>query len=236
MEIKNKGIYYGWWVVSACFTMYMLIGGVIIYGLTAFFNPMLLENGWTRAQTSLAHSLRSIEGGLTQPFIGFFIDRLGARKCIFAGIIIVGVSFLLLSRVHSLITFYAVFLLLALGSGLGLANAQYVATSDWFKKRRSFALGIVSSGFGFSGIMTPVIIYLIHQFGWRYALVLIGLGSLAIGIPLTYVIRQRQEHSGSGTDSREAEELGTWVITEDGSSGYSEPETDQAFEGLGIMV
>lgn len=231
----NKGIYYGWWVVGACFTLYMLIGGVTIYGMTAFFNPMLLENGWTRAQTSLAHSLRSIEGGLTQPFIGLVIDRLGARKCIMTGMFIIGSGFILLSRVHSLPTFYVFFLLLALGTGLGIANAQYVATSDWFKKRRSFALGIVASGFGFSGLMAPVIIYLIHTFGWRQALVLIGLGSIAIGLPLSLIIKQRYERTGTGMDIGEAEELGY----ENGAVGKrskvgSEPEMDHALAGMDI--
>jgi MFS family permease len=234
MGFKNKGFYYGWWVVSACFFIYMLIGGVTLYGMSAFFNPMLLENGWTRAQTSLAHSLRSIEGGLIQPFIGIVIDRLGARKCIFAGLIIIGGSFFLLSQVHSLIPFYAIFLLMALGNGLGIGNAEFVAASNWFKKRRSFALGIVSSGFAFSGLMTPVIIYLIHTFGWRHALMIIGLGSLAIGLPLAYIIKQRHEHHESVLDNREAEELGYLNVDINGSSEYSAPETDHALEGMSI--
>ena len=234
MRLINKGIYYGWWVVGACFTLYMLIGGVTIYGMTAFFNPMLLENGWTRAQTSLAHSLRSIEGGLTQPFIGFVIDRLGARKCIIAGMFIIGSAFILLSRVHSLTAFYGFFLLLALGTGVGIANAQYVATSDWFRKRRSFALGIVASGFGFSGLMAPVIIYLIHTFGWRQALVLIGLGSMAIGLPLALIIRQRYEHSGADRDIRVAEELEYTNGTGGGGSKVGEPGKDHALEGMNV--
>jgi len=234
MWAKTKGIYYGWWVISACSLMFMLIGGITIYGMTAFFNPILIEMGWTRAQTSLAHSLRSIEGGLTQPFIGFIIDRLGVRKCIFAGVVIIGVSLILMSRLDSLMSFYIIFLILSLGNGLGVGNAEFVAASNWFRKRRSLALGIVTSGFGFSGLMTPLLVYLIYAFGWRNALLILGPGILLIGLPLAYIIRQRHDFNRSVMDVQETEELSGPAASADGTNGNGETPPDVASEGVSV--
>jgi MFS family permease len=189
---------------------------------------------WTRAQTSLAHSLRSIEGGLTQPFIGFIIDRIGARKCIFIGIVIIGVALMLMSRINSLMTFYVIFLVCALGNGLGIANAEFVAAANWFKRRRSLALGIVTAGFGFSGLMTPLIVYLIDTFGWRNALLILGTGALLIGLPLASIIKQRSDVRRSSVDIGEIEEFGDITASADGTVDNGQPPKDGTSEGLGI--
>ena len=200
MAKKGKGIFYGWWVLSAAFTIFMLLGGITLYGFTAFFNPIINEMGWSRTETSLANSLRSVEGGITQPFIGYFIDRFGARKCILVGVFLAGAALVLMSQLSSIYVFYATFLMLAFGHGLGVGNAEYTAASNWFKRRRSLALGLVASGFGFSGLMTPVIMLLINAYGWRNALLILGPAMLIVGLPLAMLIRHRPEPYGLTPD------------------------------------
>lgn len=200
MVQKGKGIFYGWWVLSAGFFIFMLIGGVTLYGFTAFFKPIVDEMGWSRTETSLANSLRSVEGGLTQPFIGYFIDRFGARKCILVGITLAGAALILMSQLSSIYVFYATFLMLAFGHGLGVGNAEYAAASNWFKRRRSLALGLVASGFGFSGLMTPLIVLLIGNYGWRSTLLILGPAILLLGIPLGILVRHRPEPYGLTPD------------------------------------
>ena len=129
---KLRGIFYGWWVVAASCVIFLFVGGTTFYGFTAFFNPIVAEMGWSRAQTSLAFSLRSIEGGIVRPIFGFLIDRVGPRKCIFGGTLVIGVSLILMSRTDSLYYFYGVFLLMALGASAALGLAEYAAVAHWF--------------------------------------------------------------------------------------------------------
>jgi len=193
---KLRGIFYGWWVVAASSIIFLLVGGTTFYGFTAFFNPIIAEMGWTRAQTSLAFSLRSVEGGIIRPIFGFLIDRVGPRKCIFGGMLVIGVSLILMSRTNSLYSFYSTFLLMALGSSAALGLAEYAVVANWFKRRRSLALGILASGYGLSGVMTPVLVFLIHSYGWRVTMVIAGIATMAIGMPLSLLIRHRPEQYG----------------------------------------
>jgi len=193
---KLRETFYGWWIVAASFVLFLVVGGTTIYGFTAFFNPIVAEMGWTRAQTSLAFSLRSIEGGIIRPIFGFIIDRVGPRKCIFAGMLVIGIALILMSRTDSLYYFYGTFLLLALGSTAALGLAEYAAVANWFKRRRSLALGILSAGYGLSGVMTPVLVFLIHSHGWRGTMFIMGIVTLAIGPLLSLFIRHRPEQYG----------------------------------------
>ena len=206
--IKKLGnIFYGWWIVAASFMLFLFVGGTAFYGFTAFFNPIVNEMGWSRAQTSLAFSLRGgIEGGIVQPIMGFIIDRVGPRRCIFAGVLLVGTALILMSRTNSILFFYGTFGILTLGGTAALGIAQYTAVANWFDRRRSFAMGVLSAGFGFSGVMTPILLFLIQTYNWRTTLVIAGTGIMVIGVPLSLVVRHKPEQYGYLPDGDKPED------------------------------
>ena len=92
-----RKIFYGWWVVFACFFITFYIGGTAIFGFTAFFEPIAEETGWSYTQISIAASLRGLEMGILAPIMGFLVDRFGPRKLIFCGTLTVGFGFIFLS-------------------------------------------------------------------------------------------------------------------------------------------
>jgi len=182
--------------VAASFLMFLICGGTVYYGFTAFFNPIASEFGWSAASVSLAFSLRSVEAGIMAPLLGYLMDKFGVRKIIILGMILLALGFVLMSRTNSLFHFYASFLLLSLGASCGIGMGQYVAVANWFEKKRSWAMGITSAGYAFSGVVGPILVWLIAQSGWRTALVVAGVAVLAVGIPLGLVIRHRPQPYG----------------------------------------
>lgn len=193
---RTKGLFYGWWIVIACSVMTLYGSGVFYYGFTAFFEPMVNEFGWSRAATSLAFSLQRLQGGVAAPIIGFLVDRFGSQKLMLFGMIILGGSLALMSRIDSLMFFYATFMLGSIGSSAGTGSVGMAAVANWFVKKRGKALGIMMAGVGFSGILAPVLVFLINNYGWRTALVLAGVGTWIVGIPLAMVVRHRPEQYG----------------------------------------
>ena len=191
-----KKIFYGWWIVLACFFIAFYVGGVIFYGVTAFFEPIREEFGWSYTQISFAASLRGLETGIFAPLVGFLVDRFGSRKLIFWGTITVGFGLILLSRTQSLAMFYGSFLLIAFGAGGCAAVVTMAAVANWFHKNVGIALGVMASGFGASGLMVPLIVQLIGVSGWRTTVIILGLGMWILGIPLSFVIRNRPEQYG----------------------------------------
>ena len=191
-----KKIFYGWWIVLACSLIGFYVGGVIFYGFTAFFEPIREEFGWSYTQISLAASLRGLEMGIFAPLVGFLVDRFGSRKLIFWGTITVGFGLILLSRTQSLAMFYGSFLLIAFGAGGCTMVVTMAAVANWFHKNVGIALGVMASGVGASGLMVPLIVQLIDVSDWRTTLIILGLGMWILGIPLSFVIRNRPEQYG----------------------------------------
>jgi len=189
-------IYYGWWVVFACFIITLYVGGILFFSLAAFFEPIQQEFGWNYTQISLATSLRGLEMGIFAPIVGFLADRFGSRKLLFGGTIIIGIGLVLLSFTQSLLMFYLCFLFIALGAGGCTSVVTLTAVAVWFRKNVGLAMGIMASGFGAGGLTVPLVVFLIDACGWRLTLVILGAGMWLLGIPLSLIVRDRPKQIG----------------------------------------
>ncbi len=193
----------------------LYVGSVVMFGFTAFFEPLIQEFGWSYTQVSFAASLRGMEMGIFAPLVGLCVDRVGPRKLLFAGVASTGLGLLLLSSTQSLWTFYCAFLLLGLGAGGCLNVVTMSVIANWFRRNLGRALGVMSSGVGASGLFVPVVVFLIDTYGWRIALVILGIGMWVVCFPLLLIVRNTPEECGTLPDGDES------------SSGVSGPEAQE---------
>jgi len=191
-----KKIFYGWWIVLATSIIHFWSAGTFFYSFTAFFNPIAAEFGWSYAAISFAASLRSIEGGIASPIVGFAADRYGPRSLLFIGSILSGFGFIFLGKINSLWSFYLLFIFLSITLSLTLPVPGWTAVANWFVTKRGTAIGILSASVGMGGLLIYTVNWLIGIFGWRYALTLIGVIMWIVGIPASLVVRHRPEPYG----------------------------------------
>ena len=201
--IRKKRIFYGWWIVLSAAIVNLIAGGTVHYGFTAFFNPIRNTFGWGAAVTSIAFSLRGLETGLLDPFAGFIVDRTGPRKLMLVGWSVVGLSFILMSRINSIWTFYGSSMLLAAGLTFGTSIVSGTAIANWFTRKRSRAISFMYAGTGASGLLVPVLALLIGQFGWRQTLIFVGVASWIICLPLRLLMRHKPSQYGYLPDGGE---------------------------------
>ena len=79
------GIFYGWWVLLACFLIGLYVAGGVYFGISAFFEPLVKEFGWSYTQVSFATSLRGLEMGIFAPSLGFLSIVLVQESCFSLG-------------------------------------------------------------------------------------------------------------------------------------------------------
>ncbi len=200
---KPSRVFYGWWIVGAALLVALYVGGVVFYGFTAIFEPIANDMGWSYTQISLAASLRGLELGFLAPITGILTDRLGPRRIIFGGAVATALGFFLLSRTTSLAIFYGAFALIAIGMSATTQTVLMTAIANWFRLKIGIASGIAMSGFGFSGLLVPLIVKLIEVYDWRMAMIILGTGMLLIVLPLSFVFRHRPEHYGYFPDGQQ---------------------------------
>ena len=192
--------FYGWWIVFASAAIVFMSAGTFFYGFGLLVGPLTQEFGWSRAAVSAAFSLRTEVGGVAAPFVGFIVDRVGPRVLVLLGVWIVGAGFVLLSLTQSLWTFYGAVIIIAIGGSATGGPVSTVTIAHWFERRRSRAFGLLTFGGGLSGVTAIVLAWLISEFGWREALVVIGVTQLVICTPLALSIRNRPADMGLSVD------------------------------------
>ncbi len=200
-ETTKKPLYFGWYVCAATvFIGFVSIGARNSFGV--FVIPMSEEFGWSRFTVSIAAALGVLVNGIIQPFMGQLFDRTGGRKVIITGLLVLGISTILLS-----LTFHILFLVFMFGfiasmaqAGPALSNTAALM-SRWFKRRRATAISINSAALSLGGlIMVPFSMYLLQATSWRVAW--IGLGIIVLtSLPLAYFfIRERPSDMGLNPD------------------------------------
>ncbi|HEY51514.1 MAG TPA: MFS transporter [Dehalococcoidia bacterium] len=201
---RFSNIFYGWWIVGACFIIALYMSGVIFYGFTAIFEPIAEEFGWSYTSISIAASIRGLEAGMLAPVVGILVDRWGPRRVIFIGVLLMGLGLMLLSQVHSLLMFYIAFILMSLGISSCGISVTVTAVANWFHRRVGLASGIMICGYGSSGLLVPLVVRLVDLYDWRTAIVIMSIGMFVIGLPLSLLLRHKPEQYGYLPDGGEA--------------------------------
>src|SRR6266849_3978634 len=178
-------------VATTSFLSLFSIVGIALYGLPFFYDFMVREFGWSRAQVTSGNALSKL---LVGPLFGFMagwvVDRFGPRRLMMAGILMAGLALVGLAHMTSLWMFYAFYLLNALGYVCGGPLPNQVLLSRWFDKARGKAMGFAYLGIGIGGyLVLKLSPRLVDAFGWRGALQALGILIIALTLPLAYLVR-----------------------------------------------
>ncbi|MEO5822159.1 MAG: MFS transporter [Vicinamibacteraceae bacterium] len=176
--------------VTAFVSLFAIVG-LALYGLPFFYDFMVKEYGWTRAQVTSGNAYsKLVIGPLFGFFAGWFVDRFGSRKLMIVGILLAGLAPIGLGAMTSLAMFYTFYLCNALGYVLGGPLPNQVLLSRWFDAGRGRAMGFAYLGIGVGGALVPLIAHALEvRFGWHTALQLLGVMMIAVALPLIWVVK-----------------------------------------------
>ncbi|HEX9365970.1 MAG TPA: MFS transporter [Vicinamibacterales bacterium] len=186
------------YVAVTSFVALFSIVGLALYGLPFYYDFMVRDFGWSRAQVTSGNALSKL---LVGPLFGFMagwvIDRFGPRRLMMAGILMAGIALIGLAHMTSLWMFYTFYLLNALGYVCGGPLPNQVLLSRWFDTSRGKAMGFAYLGIGIGGYLVLILSpRLVSAFGWRGALQVLGILIVALALPMAYFVRDEPDAGG----------------------------------------
>lgn len=199
-------IYYGWYIALALAITETISWGIIYYSINVFVVPMEAELGWTRAEIFFSSFVLLISG-VTAIFIGRWIDKHGARLLMTVGSALAALLIMAWAYVDNLQIYYLIWFLLGITAAMVLYDPAFTVIANWFEKRRTLALAIVTFAAGLARtIFLPLSDFLMRTFGWREAIFLLGLLMLVVNVPLhALVLRRRPADLGLEPDGKAIE-------------------------------
>src|SRR5947208_13282275 len=89
-------------LITAFFVLFCIVG-LALWGLPFFYDFMVREFGWSRAQVTSGNALSKLVVGPLFGFLaGWLVDRFGPRRLLVAGILMAGIALAGLGSSHSL--------------------------------------------------------------------------------------------------------------------------------------
>ena len=217
---RRPNIYYGWHIVVATGFVMTIATVPLFHAMTLWAVALENQFGWPRGQLSLALTLTRIEGGLMGPLEGYLTDKLGGRKMVLFGFVILGFGFLIFWQIDAgfwpvapLYMFYLAYLVMAAGQGMGSWVPMMTTINNWFSRRMASAMGwanFMSRGgaliviplidLGINGSVgvpfTDQTLNIGRAIGWENCALILAIVIFAVAFPLSYLIRNRPEDMG----------------------------------------
>src|SRR5262252_9161868 len=197
-EVSHQQAYQ---LVATSFVVLFWIVGVSLWGLPFFYDFMVQQFGWTRAQVTSGNALSRLVVGLIFGFLaGWVIDRYGPRRVMMVGILMAAFALVGLGRISNLGLFYFFYVFNALGYVCGGPLPNQVLLTQWFDRSRGKAMGFAYLGIGIGGATVPWMSHaLIQRFGWQSALQILGLLIGIVSFPLAAVVKEPQRPTTRAT-------------------------------------
>jgi MFS family permease len=186
---SQKKIFYGWWIVAACFILLFCFGGGGFYSFSIFIKPFEEYLKCARSQVALAGAIFLITNGLSQPLYGRLCQKFGPRKVLIAGCVASGISFFLVTLVKNLWSLYLVYAVFS----FTISAITFVPVSSllsaWFERRRGTAIGLAYIGISAGGlVMSPVIGSIISKFGLQWTFIILGILMWVLALPVAVFV------------------------------------------------
>ena len=206
MLIQNRIIFYGWRMVAVAVLIMSVSAVVASLGISVLYP--LLEAITERMISSIGRSnlvLSLLAGGMTAVpaalVEGLLVDRLGPRRSVFFGLILLGVGLLLGSLSQA--TWLLWFVVLLLGFGFVMTGSLPMMTmlNNWFDRRKTMAMALaLGMHGGLIGITLFVGASLVgvdwRELEWGATDLVLGLVCLALAAPLSRMVWDRPEYMG----------------------------------------
>jgi MFS family permease len=202
---KASTAYYGWYVIGALFfTIFIGVGVRGSYGV--FVKTWEDDFGASVTLISVAASLGWLMNGASQPLFGNLTDKYGGRPIIILSFIPMGlgtIAMAFVTNAYMLIFMYG-FVISFFSGGIMFSTGGPVV-AQWFSAKRGTAMSILASGGSVGGlILVPFAAYLLIQFSWQTAWVVMGIIMLSLGLPvLLLLLKSRPKDMGLKQDGYE---------------------------------
>jgi MFS family permease len=189
--------YYGWIIVAVAFVA-MAMGVNARTAFSLLLPPILSEFGWDRSVTAGAFSFGFLVSAFGSPLLGRLMDLKGPKLVAQIGIVSVVVGLYLATLAHQPWHLYlSLGVLIGVGSVCLGYSGQSLYLPNWFVQRRGLAMGLAFSGVGIGSIiLLPWMQRLMDAQGWRHACTMLAITVLALGLPLTFLLRKQPQDLG----------------------------------------
>lgn len=195
-------VFYGWVILGVAGLGMFASGPGQSHTFSVFVGPIARDLDISPAQVASAYAFATLVAAFALPFMGRLVDRHGPRRMTLVAALGLGLGCMAFGAVTNLLALGIGFAALRfLGQGSLMLTCANVV-SQWFDRRRGFAMSLMALGFALSMALHPPLgQFLVDTLGWRQAWLALGLITwLLLLPPVLLLLQDRPEDRGLQPD------------------------------------
>ncbi|MEY4862141.1 MAG: hypothetical protein RLZ51_236 [Pseudomonadota bacterium] len=189
VSLKPQHLFYGWWVVLACFVIACFTWSLGLFGASVYLQVVTAERGWPIGTVAFAITVFYFTSACLQRLVGRSIDERGPRPVLLIAAISLGVGVALIGQVREPWHLMLCFVLVGVGWSALSTTGLSATVAPWFERHqgRSMTLAIMGASVG-AMVGVPVLLFLVGRYGMASGFAIAGLTTTLVLLPIIAVV------------------------------------------------
>lgn len=181
--MKNKSMKHWIVMLTLCGITISAIGlPVMTNGV--FITPIADSLGVYRGSVAMHNTLTLFMKAIMSLYAGILIKKYPFKLVILFGVLLAGISNILLGFANSILIFNILGIVRGIGSGILAWVPVTIVVNEWFEEKHGLVMSIVLSFSSVTGaVFSPIFTNLIDTIGWEQSYQIMGLLIIAFTIP-----------------------------------------------------
>lgn len=185
----REGPHYAWFILAACACIQFGGCGIMQNTVGIFMPPTCAELGFTTAQYSFGLSIGNVVNMLLLPVAGSVIRRCRPKVFITLCLVVCQLSLAVTAFSHQLWQWYVASAVRGVAGAFLFMVMSPIILNQWFEKKVGLAVGAAMAFSGVGGaVMSPIGTWMIQEFGWRTATLMVAGVSFIVTVPITLLV------------------------------------------------
>ena len=200
--MRARRIHYGWVIAAVTFFVLLAAAG-FRSTVGVFVVPLQDEFGWGRDDVSLAIVVNLVVYGLAAPFAAAFVERMGARRVMVAGLIAVAGGAALTIAMTSLWQLDILWgIVIGTATGAISIPLSAIVATRWFVRRLGLVTGLLAASFATGNLVfLALLAWITDGHGWRWAVAIVAITATAI-VPVVLVLMREHPRTWGSHPTR----------------------------------
>ena len=191
-SFRRPRIFYGWWVVLACGVVAVIGWSLSVFGMGVYIHALSQQRGFSIGLVSTAVTLSYLVNASCLIGVGTVTAELGPKPVIAFGTVVLAISVAGLGFCHERWQLFAFFAAMGIGRACLSSTSISTTLAPWFERYQGRAVSMALLGASVGGMIgTPLLLGGIALFGLEAALVVAGLISTLILLPVVFLVLKR---------------------------------------------
>ena len=188
----DKKIFYGWKVVIGCVCITATVVPMVMSLANVYLLSVTEDMGISRSAFTLVNTITQSMGIVFSPFVARKLATGNLKRIQTIALLLFIAAYFSFSFATAVWQLY----LLAIVLGVAYTSSTLIPVSmiitNWFEEKRGLAMSIAMASIGLGGfIFSPVLSYLLANFGWRASYRIIAILLLVITIPVSLFVLKK---------------------------------------------